>query len=349
MKTSTKWLTGFLVFWLVCYWNVVNPYSSAQRGSPVTTISSGSAPSVIAVTFSATPTYACTQTTAPTLFTITLTGNVTSSTLSGCGAGQQLGFVITQDGAGNRTHVWPTGFSNVTTITAQASYTTSQYFVWDGSNAQPMGSAMVYNGSAMSVLTNAGTVNNAGLQMGINTGRGLYMASTDILTAATAGAQRAATTTGGFIVDRTLFLGFSDAGGASGGTIGVGFSEVSPASKHIAVGTGSADTSGDLRAAGYMSGGTKFTVSGCSAGTTVGGATAGSFNTGAAGACTATVTLNGATGLTAPNGWSCWAGNITTTAANPIWQNGGNTTTATFALNASTANGDTIKWGCLAY
>ncbi len=46
---------------------------------------------------------------------------------------------------------------------------------------------------------------------------------------------------------------------------------------------------------GIISGGTKFTASGCSNSTTVGGATAGTFASGTTGACTVTITMNGAT------------------------------------------------------
>jgi len=98
--------------------------------------------------------------------------------------------------------------------------------------------------------------------------------------------------------------------------------------------------------AGYASSGTKFTISGCSAGTTVGGATAGSFSSGTTGTCTVTVTMDGATGLTAPNGWSCWASDTTTTA-DTILMTASTTTTATFS--GTTVSGDVIKFGCVGY
>ena len=97
---------------------------------------------------------------------------------------------------------------------------------------------------------------------------------------------------------------------------------------------------------GFISNGTKFTLTGCSAGTTVGGATSGQFASGTTGTCTVVITMNGATGMTAPNGWSCWANDITT-PADLINQTASSTTTAT--LSGTTVSGDTINFGCMAY
>lgn len=97
---------------------------------------------------------------------------------------------------------------------------------------------------------------------------------------------------------------------------------------------------------GLISGGTKFTISGCSAGTTVGGATAGKFASGTTGACTIVITMNGATGMTAPNGWACNASDQTT-PANLISQSASTTTTAT--VTGTTVSGDTISFHCMGY
>jgi hypothetical protein len=83
------------------------------------------------VTFSATPTFNCKG-----VEVLTLTGNVTSSTLSGCSNQQLIIFAISQDGTGSRTLVWPTNVKGAPTITATASVTTYVAAMYDGTNAQ---------------------------------------------------------------------------------------------------------------------------------------------------------------------------------------------------------------------
>lgn len=97
---------------------------------------------------------------------------------------------------------------------------------------------------------------------------------------------------------------------------------------------------------GVISNGTKFTISGCSAGTTVGGATAGTFASGTSGACTVVITPNGATGITAPNGWTCAAEDLTT-PANLISQSASSATTCT--VTGTTVTGDTISFLAMAF
>lgn len=106
-------------------------------------------------------------------------------------------------------------------------------------------------------------------------------------------------------------------------------------------GAGTCNSGGQLILAGIYSGGTKFTISGCSAGTTVGGATAGSFLSGTTGTCTVVVTMNGATGLTAPNGWSCSASDLTT-PANKLSQSASSATTCT--ITGTTVSGDKVQF-----
>ncbi len=102
-----------------------------------------------------------------------------------------------------------------------------------------------------------------------------------------------------------------------------------------------------IQSPGIISGGgTKFTASGCSNSTTVGGSTAGSFASGTTGTCTVVVTMNGATGLAAPNGWACAANDLTTTA-DTIKQTASSTTTAT--LSGTTVSGDVINFTCTGY
>ena len=110
----------------------------------------GQAGQYASVTFSATPTFTASSNTNNS-WAITLTGNVTSSTLASSAAGQHLAFKICQDSTGSRTFAWPTGFSAATTVFPTASTCTEQAFFWDGSNAQPLGPAQV-SGSSLSAL-----------------------------------------------------------------------------------------------------------------------------------------------------------------------------------------------------
>lgn len=95
----------------------------------------------------------------------------------------------------------------------------------------------------------------------------------------------------------------------------------------------------------HIHAGTKFTITGCSANTTLGGADTGSFVSQTTGACTVVITIAGATGATAPNGWSCWVNNLTT--ANLMRQTAYSTTTAT--VSGTTVTGDLISFGCFGF
>jgi hypothetical protein len=66
---------------------------------------------------------------------ITLTGNVTSSTLSNAVAGQAINFLVCQDATGGRTFVWPTNIKGGMTIGSTASKCNAQTFIFDGTNA----------------------------------------------------------------------------------------------------------------------------------------------------------------------------------------------------------------------
>jgi hypothetical protein len=86
-----------------------------------------------AVTFSATPAYSF-GSGATTTNKITLTGNVTSSTISGGSAGQLTTFVICQDATGSRTFAWPSNFFGNMTIGSTLSKCNVQTFTFDGTN-----------------------------------------------------------------------------------------------------------------------------------------------------------------------------------------------------------------------
>lgn len=84
------------------------------------------------VAFSATPTFDAS--TAAT-FKMTLTGNVTSSTLSNAVAGEPISFEICQDGTGGRTFVPPANVQGWVTIPSGANACIMQDLVYDGTNA----------------------------------------------------------------------------------------------------------------------------------------------------------------------------------------------------------------------
>jgi hypothetical protein len=88
------------------------------------------------VTFSATPTFDASVSSA---FKITLTANVTSSTLSNAVAGEPLAIEVCQDATGGRTFVPPANVGGWTTIPGAALSCTMQFFMFDaGGTAQPV-------------------------------------------------------------------------------------------------------------------------------------------------------------------------------------------------------------------
>lgn len=101
------------------------------------------------------------------------------------------------------------------------------------------------------------------------------------------------------------------------------------------------------RGAAFLSEATKFTVSsGCATiSNTAGGATAGQFNTTTTGVCSPVIVMDGATGITAPTGWSCWVNDITSGIAGS--QSDSSTTGAT--LKVTTTSGDLVSFGCIGY
>lgn len=104
-----------------------------------------------------------------------------------------------------------------------------------------------------------------------------------------------------------------------------------------------------------VGGGTKFTAAGtgCTIATTTGQAATGTFTL-ATGPCTSVaITINGATGLTAPTGWHCTVGDKTTQAAGtwiPNWgESASTTTTATLPIPGAAGTTDVISFGCTGY
>jgi hypothetical protein len=109
------------------------PADFTISNSPVTTSGTlTAARSTETVSFSATPTFNCKA-----VEKITLTGNVTSSTLSGCADdGQLIVFRIAQDGTGGRTLVWPTNVLGGAAIDTTASRINYQVFRWDATSSK---------------------------------------------------------------------------------------------------------------------------------------------------------------------------------------------------------------------
>lgn len=93
------------------------------------------------VSFSATPAFAAGSVSK---FYLTLTGNVTSSTISGMVKDQIVIFQIAQDGVGGRSFVWPTTVKNAGPVKQTAGAISIQSFTFDGSNFYPLG-PMTYN------------------------------------------------------------------------------------------------------------------------------------------------------------------------------------------------------------
>jgi hypothetical protein len=94
---------------------------------------------------------------------------------------------------------------------------------------------------------------------------------------------------------------------------------------------------------GILSAGTKFTASGCSNSTTVGGSTAGKFTSGTTGTCTVTITLP-----TATTDWNCTAENATT-VANLMVQNDTAAHTTSCTISGTTVTGDIIRFTAIGY
>jgi hypothetical protein len=96
-------------------------------------------------------------------------------------------------------------------------------------------------------------------------------------------------------------------------------------------------------------GATKFTTSGCSVSATTGSGTGGKLTLGA-NSCSVVITLNGATGMTAPNGWTCWHNDRTNPAANAsIYESSDTASTATLSIPSTAGTTDVIDFGCSPY
>jgi len=130
--------TGTAPFTVASTTPVANLSLSGGAGTSVS-VAKLSTP-VNVVTFSATPTF---DASLGNTQKITLTANVTSSTLSNASTGQSINFTICQDATGSRTFVWPTNVlfpaGASTAIGATASKCSTLLTVFDGTNALVFG------------------------------------------------------------------------------------------------------------------------------------------------------------------------------------------------------------------
>jgi len=87
---------------------------------------------ITTVAFVATPVFDASTFPSP-LFKMTLTGNVTSSSVTNPTNGQLITFELTQDGTGSRTFAWPADFKGASPIAPDATLVSLQSFRRDGS------------------------------------------------------------------------------------------------------------------------------------------------------------------------------------------------------------------------
>jgi hypothetical protein len=116
----------------------------------------GLSPAYTVVSASATPTFTVSSSTEPQNFQITLTVNVSSSTLSVTNAttGQHINFKICV-GTGPYTFAWPSNVVNPGSVPTTASTCGKQEFIYDGTNAVAF-SPMVSDGSTAGIQTGSG-------------------------------------------------------------------------------------------------------------------------------------------------------------------------------------------------
>lgn len=178
------------------------------------------------VAFSATPTFTGAGTGSVT-FAITLTGNVTSSTLSGITAGAILSFIICQDATGGRTFTWPAAVSAAGTITATANVCSMQSFRYNGTTVYAIG-PMTDNGTNGGLSTAEGTgadlTAGAGIDLlwGDSTGHRFAMNNNNAGKLYVPGTPTTAATSGHLAVYAANGFDIQDGGAVPGGGGGVG-------------------------------------------------------------------------------------------------------------------------------
>lgn len=94
--------------------------------------------------------------------------------------------------------------------------------------------------------------------------------------------------------------------------------------------------------------GVTFTTTGCSVSATAGGGSAGTFTLGA-NSCSVVITMNGATGSTAANGWTCQAHDRTAPTILIGGESSSTVTTATIPIPVTAGTTDVISFSCTGY
>jgi hypothetical protein len=94
----------------------------------------------LTVAFSSGPTF---DASAATSFFMTLTGDVSASSVTNPTRGEQITFQLTQDGAGGHAFTWPTNFKGASPIGPDANSVTIQSFQYDGTNWRALNPGIV--------------------------------------------------------------------------------------------------------------------------------------------------------------------------------------------------------------
>lgn len=89
---------------------------------------------------------------------ITLTTNVTSSSIVGATAGMILPFLVRQDSTGGRSFAWPSVLLGTPTVSSAASTATTAAFCYDGANAYPLGQTGLMGDAAYTSTDNYAVV-----------------------------------------------------------------------------------------------------------------------------------------------------------------------------------------------
>jgi hypothetical protein len=282
-------------------------------------------------------------------FSMTLSGNVTSSSITGGLAGQQVNFNICQNSTGGYTFAWPGSLVNIPNPPP---------VVNPVANACTVVSA-IYNGSVWNVTYSNVYFPNGNYDVIASSATPIFPAGSysNMLMVLTQNVT-SSTLTGG---TSGQIIGITLCQNASSWTVvwptNLGNAPVvnpvpNACTAITAIYNGSAvipqwTTIGAVNASfpssfvNIQAVGTQ-TISGCTLSSAKGGAQAGEFLSGTTGTCTFTVTP----GITANTGWTCWANDLTT-PADVITEITSITTAAT--LQGTTVSGDKINWGCLGY
>lgn len=109
---------------------LVGPASGGSGNITARVMVPADLPGQVTTSFSATPTF---DASAAQSFKMTLTANVTSSTVTNPTAGETITFIITQDGTGGWTFAWPSNFRGASPIAVEATLVSVQSFIYDGS------------------------------------------------------------------------------------------------------------------------------------------------------------------------------------------------------------------------